>query len=69
MGMEVPLLDSTRAREQLGWTPRSDSAQALLEVLDGIRRSAGMDTPPLAPGAGGRLRLRELTTGVGGRSP
>jgi UDP-glucose 4-epimerase len=68
MGLGVPLLDSRRAREQLGWTPRSDAGQALLELLDGIRRSAGMDTPPLEPGAGGRLRLRELATGVGART-
>ena len=67
MGLGVPLMDSRRAREQLGWAPRSDAGQALLEVLDGIRRSAGMDTPPLAPGAGGRLRMRELAAGVGAR--
>jgi UDP-glucose 4-epimerase len=68
MGLGVPLMDSRRAREQLGWAPRSDAGQALHELLDGIRRSAGMDTPPLAPDAGGRLRLRELAQGVGARS-
>jgi UDP-glucose 4-epimerase len=63
MGLGVPVLDSTRARGRLGWTPRHDAGEALLELLDGLRHSAGFDTPPLDPRAGGRLRLREWPPG------
>jgi UDP-glucose 4-epimerase len=68
MGLAVPLLDTTRAREELGWTPRYGADQALLELIDGIRDRAGIDTPPLAPDTGGPLRVRELLTGVGKRA-
>jgi nucleoside-diphosphate-sugar epimerase len=63
MGMQVPLLDTARAREELGWTPRHDAGEALLELLDGLRRSDGLDTPPLHPGAGGRARVSEWPPG------
>ena len=63
MGLQTPLLDSTRARHRLGWTPQRDAGAALLEVLDGMRTSAGLDTPPLEPRAGGRLRLSEWPPG------
>ena len=63
MGLSVPLLDSTRARRQLGWEPKHDAGEALLELLDGLRHTAGFDTPPLAPRAGGRLRLSEWPPG------
>jgi UDP-glucose 4-epimerase len=63
MGLSVPLLDSTRARRQLGWEPKRGAAEALLELLDGLRRSVGFDTPPLEPRAGGRLRLSEWPPG------
>jgi nucleoside-diphosphate-sugar epimerase len=66
LAFAVPILDTTRAREELGWTPRYTSEEALLEVLDGIRHRAGIDTPPLAPGSGGPLRLKELRSRVGG---
>jgi nucleoside-diphosphate-sugar epimerase len=46
----VPLLDSARARSELGWETRRRAEEALLELLAGIRDRAGMDTPPLAPG-------------------
>jgi UDP-glucose 4-epimerase len=65
MGLAVPVMDTRRAREELGWTPRHSATDALLELLDGIRGSAGLDTPALAPDAGGPARLRELATGVG----
>jgi UDP-glucose 4-epimerase len=68
MGLAVPLLDSRRAREQLGWTPRRSAVAALEELLAGMREPAGMDTPPLDPHAGGRLRIRELLTGIGKRT-
>ena len=65
MALAVPVLDTTRAREELGWTPRRSSGDALLDLLDGLRHSAGVDTPPLAPDTAGPLRARELATGVG----
>lgn len=68
LGLGVPLLDSTRARTELGWTPRHDAEQAFLELLEGMREGAGYDTPPLDPRAGGPLRSRELLTGVGARA-
>lgn len=67
MALAVPLLDTTRAREELGWRPRRSAGEALLELLDGMRRGAGVDTPPLDPDTAGPLRVRELVTGVGRR--
>ena len=68
MALQIPLMDTRRAREELGWKPRHSSTEALLELLDGMRESAGDPTPPLAPDAGGPLRLRELLTGIGRRA-
>jgi UDP-glucose 4-epimerase len=69
MGLGVPMMDTTRAREQLGWTPRHSAEEALVELLEGMRDGAGGDTPPLEPRAGGPLRIRELLSGVGRRDP
>ena len=68
MALAVPLMDTTRAREELGWTPRHSAGDALLDLLAGIRDEAGLDTPPLSPAGGGPLRVRELATGIGRRS-
>jgi UDP-glucose 4-epimerase len=67
MALAVPVMDTGRARQELGWTPRRDSGKALLDLIEGIRARAGLDTPPLAPDTGGRLRLGELRSGVGAR--
>ena len=67
MALAVPLLDTTRAREELGWTPRRTAGEALLELLEGMREGAGTGTPPLDPGTSGPARVRELITGVGAR--
>jgi nucleoside-diphosphate-sugar epimerase len=69
MGLGVPLMDTTRARKELGWEPRHSASDSLLELLDGLRRSAGLDTPPLSPHAGGRFRLRELPAGSARGAP
>jgi UDP-glucose 4-epimerase len=69
LALGVPLMDTTRIREELGWVPRHDAGEALLELLEGLRETAGGETPPLEAGAGGPLRLRELLTGVGRRNP
>ena len=67
MGLAVPTMDTRRAREELGWTPRHSSRAALLELLEGMRDPTGAPTPPLDPHAGGRFRQREIRTGVGSR--
>jgi UDP-glucose 4-epimerase len=67
MALGVPLMNTTRAREELGWEPRSSSVEALRDLLAGIRGREGIDTPPLSPGSGGPLRMREVLTGVGKR--
>lgn len=61
----LPLMDISRAREELGWQPTSSAGDALLELLAGMRDGAGADTPPLRPSAGVAGRLAELSTGVG----
>jgi UDP-glucose 4-epimerase len=65
MGLGVPLMDTTRARTELGWTPRHTAADALLELIDGMREGAGADTPPLSPQTTAPARVREVFTGVG----
>lgn len=44
-----PLMDTTRARTELGWAPAVDATDALVEVLRGMGRGAGADTPVLRP--------------------
>ncbi|MFP5317614.1 MAG: NAD-dependent epimerase/dehydratase family protein [Acidimicrobiia bacterium] len=47
MGLSVPVMDTTRARTELGWTPRHTSAEALLDLLDGFAHRAEGPTPAL----------------------
>jgi UDP-glucose 4-epimerase len=67
MGLAAPVMAITRARDELGWEPRWSSSEALLDLLEGMREGAGLDTPPLESGGTGPLRIREFTTGVGAR--
>jgi UDP-glucose 4-epimerase len=67
MALGVPIMSTARARDELGWTPRHSSRDALLELLAGIRDSAGADTPRLSPRAGGRFRAGEVRSGIGAR--
>ncbi|SQD98605.1 NAD-dependent epimerase/dehydratase [Parafrankia sp. Ea1.12] len=62
--LHLPLMDTTRARTELGWTPRHDSHAALRSLLTGLREGAGGDTAALAPDTPAG-RLREIRTGVG----
>ena len=68
LALGVPLMDTTRAREELGWTPTRTAGEALLELIDAMRRGEGLDTAPLEAGGAGPLRVREFLTGVGARS-
>jgi UDP-glucose 4-epimerase len=49
MGLSVPIMDTTRAREELGWEPRRSSIEAIGDVLSGIAEAEGEPTPPLEP--------------------
>lgn len=65
LALGVPTMDTSRAREQLGWEPTKTSLEALSDLLEGMRHAEGAPTPPLEATAGGPLRVRELVTGVG----
>jgi nucleoside-diphosphate-sugar epimerase len=47
--LNSPLLDASRARRELGWSPRHDALDALFETVEGLRDGATDVTPPLAP--------------------
>ena len=65
IALGVPLMDTSRATRELGWKPRHTSGDALLELLEGMRDSRGIETPPLSARTGGVLRAREFLTGIG----
>jgi nucleoside-diphosphate-sugar epimerase len=68
MGLGVPVMDCSRAERELGWRPRHSAADALRDLLAGMRAGAGLDTPPLEAGNAGPLRAREFLSGVGART-
>lgn len=68
MGLQTPLLDSSRATKELGWSPRYSSEYALVDLLRGLREGVDYPTPPLAAQSSGILRGREFRTGVGQKS-
>jgi nucleoside-diphosphate-sugar epimerase len=49
LGMAVPLLDTTRAGRELGWSPSVDAVTVLRETLAGMREGASDRTPVLRP--------------------
>jgi nucleoside-diphosphate-sugar epimerase len=65
--LRLPLMDSGRARRELGWSPRWTADEAVGAFLTGLRNVSGMETPTLAATLAGGGRLRELRTGVGQR--
>ncbi|MFI6393172.1 hypothetical protein [Nonomuraea sp. NPDC050540] len=67
MVLRVPLMDTTRARAELGWTPEHTAVDAVRELLEGIRTGADADPPPLAAETSGPARTREFSSGVGKR--
>lgn len=64
--LQLPLLDTTRAHEELGWRPERTAVEAVQAMLEGLLAGAGARTPPLAPDTAAG-RLREVATGVGER--
>ena len=47
MGMSAPVMDTSRARSELGWSPRHSAQATVIEMLRGISGSAGRPSPPL----------------------
>jgi len=66
LGMAAPVLDTTRARRELGWQPRLSGPEVVEDLLGGLRDHADAPTPPLANETSGRFRRREFSSGVGG---
>ena len=69
LSLNVPVMSTQRAKEDLGWSPQYGADDALLDILEGLRDGVGLDTPPLSQASGGPFRIREILTGVGRREP
>jgi UDP-glucose 4-epimerase len=65
--LRMPIMNTGRAREELGWQPRYSALDAIGEFLEGLRAGTGMDTTPLSPATSRRGRVHEFATGVGNR--
>jgi UDP-glucose 4-epimerase len=63
MALQTPLLDSSRARTELGWEPQHSAEEALCDLLDGLAGDEGLKTPPLER----KSRTEEVAGGVGSR--
>ncbi len=60
----LPLLETSWARDVLGWEPEITGPGAVAEMLAGLRDGAGGATPPLEPDSAS-ARVDELASGVG----
>ncbi|WP_210443192.1 NAD-dependent epimerase/dehydratase family protein [Nocardioides sp. SYSU D00065] len=49
MAYALPLLDTTRARTELGWTPAKDATTTLAETVAGMQDAAAGRSPVLRP--------------------
>ncbi len=47
MAMRSPLMNTDRAREELGWKPTRTGLEALEELIDGMSRGNGADSGPM----------------------
>jgi UDP-glucose 4-epimerase len=65
MGVLSPIMDTTRAHDELGWHPSRTAKQTVLELLDGLHRGAEIQTPPLSRESSGPLRWREFRSRIG----
>lgn len=55
MALGVPIMDTGRARREMGWVPRTDAVAALRQLLDGFVEHAGAATAPLTPRGDGPI--------------
>jgi UDP-glucose 4-epimerase len=59
LALAVPLIDTTRARTELGWEPTYDSRAALLDLLTGMVEDAGTTSEALRPRRGALRAVRD----------
>jgi len=62
LALGVPLLDCSRARDELGWEPRHGAVDTARELLGGLAAGASGETPPLRKGD----RAEEIEARTGG---
>jgi nucleoside-diphosphate-sugar epimerase len=67
LALSLPVMDTTRARTQLGWSPRVSATDAVRSFVDGVASPQGGPTPRLDAHAGGPLRVGEVASGLGSR--
>ncbi len=63
LGRAAPLMDTGRARRELGWTPKHSAIDALRELLSGMAAGQGIDSPVMKPRHRLRTRLGEFLPG------
>ncbi|WP_260848317.1 hypothetical protein [Brevibacterium aurantiacum] len=49
MGVAVPLMDSSRAKQELGWRPKYSAIEAVRDLLQGMSDGQGAESVPLRP--------------------
>ena len=63
LAFSVPLLDCSRAHDELGWTPAVDAVTVLEEVVAGMADRSSRPTPALRPRTLSDLARRFVTKG------
>jgi UDP-glucose 4-epimerase len=63
LAFTVPLLDCSRARSELGWTPKWTSTEALADFLEGVTQQTCTDSEPLRQRSMLDLLRRDVTEG------
>lgn len=68
MGMNAPIMDSSRAKHELGWAPERSAADAVTELLEGMIAGIGRDSVPMRPRDSSRaaLPIQRIRAGDGG---
>jgi UDP-glucose 4-epimerase len=65
--MAVPVMSTSRARDELGWRPQFDARDAVASFLRPLDNADEPETPPLPQHDGVGLRTQEIATGLGHR--
>lgn len=63
LAASAPVMDTSRARHQLGWVAHHDARAALAEMLTGIGQGAGTASPVMAPRSAWWRRRRPFDMG------